>query len=355
MSIFDEVLKSNESIFKNDVALSYEFMPKFVPYREGEQRVIASGVAPLFHNRTGRNIIIHGPPGVGKTVATRHVLAELEKKSADIIPYYINCWQKNTTYKIMLGLCDLLDYRFTHNKKTDELFSVIKSKLQRQAVVFIFDEIDKAEDTDFLYWILSDILQKSVICITNFPQSIAEMDMRVKSRLTPELIEFKPYNQKEIQGILQQRVQLAFYDKVWEPEALQEIFSITTTLKDVRTGLYLLKEAGLAAEEKASKKVTLQHTQSALKKLNEFKIKDTQTLDNDIQDILEVTKGAVDKRIGELFETYTQKGGKASYKTFQRRIQKLAEGKFINVKKVQGGIEGTSTLVTYNTTLLDFS
>src|SRR5690606_1943004 len=139
---------------------------------------------------------------------------------------------------------------------------------------------------------------------------------------------------------------------VWTPEAFNRIIDITTSLKDVRTGLYLLKESGLAAEEKAAKKVTVTHTQSAIKKLNEFKIKDTEKLDDDIQQILTLTKGSVDKRIGDLFDTYTQKGGKASYKTFQRKIQKLAEGQFISIKKVQGGTDGTTTLVTYNTTLL---
>ena len=99
MGVFDQMLSGDESLFKNPVALDFDFMPKLVPYREGEQEHMASCIKPLFSERSGRNLLIHGPPGVGKTVACRHVLRELEERDEDIYPLYINCWQKNTSFK----------------------------------------------------------------------------------------------------------------------------------------------------------------------------------------------------------------------------------------------------------------
>jgi archaeal cell division control protein 6 len=349
MSIFDSVLKESESLFKNELALSYEFIPKMIPFRESQQRIIASCIAPLFQNRNGRNLIIYGPPGVGKTVATRHVLMELEEKTDEIFPIYINCWQRNTSFKIMLDICQQIGYSFTHNKKTDELFSIIRTKLNKMSTVFVFDEIDKAEDKDFLYWILSDILQKSVILLTNYKSVITDMDMRIKSRLTPETVEFLPYNKEETVGILDKRRELAFHDGVWKKNAFQKVADKTNEIRDIRSGLYLLKESGLAGEERASKLIEGKDVNSAIRKLEEFKIKNSNELEDDIKSILALIKSKASGKIGDLYKEYQKQGGTASYKTFQRKINKLTEGKFITAKRITGGAEGNTTMISYNT------
>ena len=120
MGLFDNMLKDNETLFKNPIALDYDFVPKLIPYREKEQFHMASCVKPLFQERNGKNLIISGTPGIGKTVACKHVLKELEEETEEVIPVYINCWQRNTTFKIILEMCDLIGYKFTQNKKTNE-------------------------------------------------------------------------------------------------------------------------------------------------------------------------------------------------------------------------------------------
>jgi len=84
--------------------LDYNFIPKLIPFRELQQRQIASCIKPLLNNMNGRNAFIFGPTGVGKTLACKHLLNELEETTEDIIPIYVNCWQRNTTYKIMLAI-----------------------------------------------------------------------------------------------------------------------------------------------------------------------------------------------------------------------------------------------------------
>ena len=65
------------------------------------------------------------------------------------------------------------------------------------------------------------------------------------------MLEFKPYSREETRGILQHRVELAFVPKVWQTNAFEKIVDKTYDLKDLRSGLYLLHEAGLGAEEKS--------------------------------------------------------------------------------------------------------
>ena len=115
------MLASEESLFINHVALDYDYQPKLVPYREFHQRKMAACIKPLFDKANARNLFMYGKPGVGKTVACKHVLKELEDETDEILPFYINCWQTNSTYKICVRLCELLGYKFVQNKKTDEL------------------------------------------------------------------------------------------------------------------------------------------------------------------------------------------------------------------------------------------
>ena len=53
------------------------------------------------------------------------------------------------------------------------------------------------------------------------------------------------------------------------------------------------------------------------------------------------------QKIGELYKRFQEAGGESSYKTFQRKIQKLGDGKFVTAKKVTGGTEGSTTIVNY--------
>jgi hypothetical protein len=71
--------------------------------------------------------------------------------------------------------------------------------------------------------------------------------------------------------------------------------------------------------------------------------------------VLALVKRNSGKRIGDVFRTYQQEGGQMGYKTFQRKIAKLAENRFISVKKVTGGAEGSTTIVSSaGKTLEDF-
>src|SRR3989304_6106955 len=105
MALFDDILKDNESLFMDPVVLDYDYLPKLIPFREKEQKHVALCIKPLFQQRNGKNILVHGPPGVGKTAAIRHIFREIEDTTDDVTPIYINTWQKNTTFKIVIDIC----------------------------------------------------------------------------------------------------------------------------------------------------------------------------------------------------------------------------------------------------------
>ena len=346
--LFGDMLKGDESLFKNDVALDYSFMPKIIPYREKEQRAIASCIRPLFGQKNGRNVFIYGQPGVGKTVALKKILEELEEETDEIVPVYMNCWQHNTTFKILTEMCEKLGFKFIQNKKTEELFKMVRQVFNKKSVVFVFDEADKLEDLDFLYMIMEEIYRKTIILITNYKDWVLNLEDRIKSRLMPEMMEFRPYNPDETKGILKQRAEFAFHAGALTSEAFELIAKKTSELQDIRTGLHLMKESGLIAESKSSRKILPEHAQKALDKIDEFTIKNPAELASDEQLILDIVKNNSGGRIGDLFKKYQDSGGKLVYKSFQRKIERLEKNKFITVEKTAGGDEGNTTIIKSN-------
>jgi archaeal cell division control protein 6 len=347
MSMFSDMLRSGESLFLDTVALDYDYQPKIVKFRENEQQRFAVAIRPLLNNSNGRNLFVHGVPGVGKTTACKNVLRELEEETDEIVPLYVNCWKESSTYKIYYRICLDLGFRFIQNKKTNELFEMIKLKLNKKSAVFIFDEIDKLEDTDFLYTILEEIYRKSIFMLTNYRDSYTEMDERIRSRLNPEFVFFRTYKEQEIAGILEERKKYAFVPNVWEDEAFKEIVEKCAETKDVRVGLYLMKEAGNIAEERSSKKITINDVAKAIQKVEDFHIKPKESLDNEQKNILELIRDNDGQKIGDIFSIYSENGGEMSYKSFQRRINKLKDDKFIRTEKSKSG-KGNTTLLHYS-------
>jgi cell division control protein 6 len=347
MPLFKDMLNSEESLFVNPIALDFDFIPKLIPYRENEQEFIASCIKPLMAKRNGKNLLVYGRPGIGKTLAIKYVLNQLEEETENIVPIYVNCWQRNTTYKIVINMCEQIGYKLTHNKNTEELFNILKKYFNKGSVVFVFDEIDKIEDLDFLYYISEEIFRKTIILITNYKEWVAKLDERIRSRLTLQLLEFKEYNHPETKGILIRRMESAFTKDVWDNDAFELVANKAAQLKDIRSGLYLLKQAGDLAEAGLKKKISIEHVLKAINSLDEFSVKSSDKLDSEENRILRLVENNSGKRIGELFNIYKKDNGAGVYKTFQRKINKLADNGFVNVEKIMGGSKGSTTIVNY--------
>lgn len=332
--LFKNILSDEESLFLNSDYLDYEFSPPIIKYRENQQKYISDCIKPLFYKRTGKNLLITGSPGIGKTVATKHVLDELKKETSEIIPIFINCWKKDTPYKIVLEICNQIGYKFIANKNTDELFKEISKILNKKPVVLVLDEVDKLEKEHqiIFYQILEDIYKKTLILITNEKEWLSKLDGRIMSRLTPDTLEFKPYNKQETAGIINQRINLVFVPNVVEPEVADIITEKTFENKDIRIGLFLLKEAGESAEFKASRKITKQDATIALNKLENFKIKNTDFLSEENNFLIDVIKANSGKTMSEIHKIYQKRFNK-SYKSFYRKIKSLEKSKLIYLKE----------------------
>lgn len=344
--VFDKIPNDRESIILNEIALSYDFIPKEIPHRENENHYIATCIKPLMNNRNGKNLFIFGTPGIGKTLAVKSVFREMSEKGIDeeVRPIYINCWKYNTPYKITLEICRQIEYKFTHNKTIDQLITIIGKQLSKKSAVICLDECDKFSDQEILYNIFESIFRKTIILITNEKNWINNLDPRIKSRLIPELLEFKPYNYKETYDILKKRSEYAFIPNTANKDVLTLIAEETFKFKDIRTGIYLLKEAAELAESKLRNKILKEDVKTSLSKLDKFKIKSSKELEKKEDELLNLIKENSGKTARDLFKLYNKD---ISYKTFRRRLEDLRKANLIYIEEQFLGAKGKVSIVNY--------
>ncbi|MEK6941150.1 MAG: AAA family ATPase [Nanoarchaeota archaeon] len=327
MGLFEGMLKDDESVFLNPEHLDFDYQPKQIKHREEHQQVIATCIKPLLNRRNGSNLLVYGQPGVGKTVSIKHVIQELKQTTDKVRLIYINCWKKETAYRVCLGICEQIGYSWTQDKNTEELIKKISEILNKDSAVIVFDEFDKLEDHNVVYNLIESIYRKTFILISNDREVIQDIDSRVRSRLPLKELEFAKYTAGQTRDILEQRKNYAFVKGVFSEGAFNTIVDTTIKTGDIRFGLHLLREAGNCAECRASRIIEEKDAREALRSINSFIInKETQLKDSE-KEILKLIKDHPGNSTRDLFEFYT---GDKSYRTFQRILYDLVEARIIS-------------------------
>lgn len=265
-----DILGADESLFINPGILEQDYLPRLLAYRENEHSYLADCIKPLFQGRNGTNLLVSGSPGIGKTACAKFILRKLREET-EMVSVYVNCWKRDSSFKIVNNIAEQLDIRIPDKKGMDELFDIVLKKLNKESgAVFVFDEFDKVQDYSFLYRVLEDISLKTIFILTNNTEFVASLDKRLMSRLSLERLEFKAYSFEETRGILNDRQKEAFVPNVWVYEALEKVIKKTFELKDLRAGLSIMKKAGEIAENRASRKIEERDADEAIGKINDI-------------------------------------------------------------------------------------
>ena len=348
-TIFQEFIEKKTLIFKDRNALTSHFAPDTIPHRNKEINTMASILAPSLKGGRPSNIFIYGMTGTGKTLVTRYVGSELEKMSNQgtnqVKVIYINCKMKkisDTEYRLLAELSRILGQEVPitglpteHVYKT--FFTILDST--NWVVIVILDEIDALVNKmgdDFLYNLtrINQELKRakvSLIGITNDLHFIDILDPRVKSSLSEEEILFPPYNAVELQDILRQRVELGLDQGVISEEVIPKCAALAAQEHgDARRALDLLRVAAEIAERQNDSKITEQHIDFALEKIDYDRImesvkalpKQTKTL---LLSVIELEqKGQKDMQTGDIYTIYEDACKQcALHPLTQRRVSDL--------------------------------
>jgi len=339
MNMIDMEVESK--IFKNEEILSPEYLPEILPHRENQIKLLADNLLATSKGRR-QNTFIFGPPGIGKTATVRYVFREFEDYSG-IKTIYINCWDCKTATAVLSHLAISLGlFVQRHGWSKDEVIERLLEGLKKwgKGVVVCLDEVDQLifRDASVLYDLLriNQYVKNpvSVVFISNNPHVFAKVEPRIKSSLSVEELEFKPYTLQEMKDILEERVKNAFI-AVEKGVVLLAANRAVQMGGDVRIGLDCLLKAGRLAEQEGADLVKVEHVKRIIKEVEPAKPKILKEKINEHEKVLlEILEKEKRLSSGDLYRKYCEVyPNPVSDRAFRDLVKHLQELKLIRIKK----------------------
>jgi archaeal cell division control protein 6 len=284
--------KQGRALFQNHDALSTEYVPDKLPFREGQIKQVAEILAPSLHGSKPSNLLLYGKTGTGKTAVARLVVEKLQAQglSKSIVTCYVNSRIASTEYRTLAKIAESLPLEdgeripgtgLSIGTVLDRIFRSIKSG--RVHFILVLDEIDylvNAYGDDILYQLTraGEHVEPgffTIIGISNDLKFKDELDPRVLSSLGEEELVFPPYTTEELYAILAARAKIAFKAGV-VPAAVINLCAALAGSEhgDARRAVDLLRVSGEIAEREAMHQVTEDCIRKASERVESNRIED---------------------------------------------------------------------------------
>ncbi len=281
-NIFDTVL-AEESLFTDKEALRHSYTPKELPHRETEIESIRLNLVEALRGQIPSNMILYGVTGAGKTAVTRFICEQLSQKGKEldrsVNPVVVNCRNIDTQYRVLANIGNSLIQNFEEEIPftgwpTDRVLKTLINRMEKVGGVhvIVLDEIDHLvrKGGDDLLYNLTNInteLNNSRCCVIGISNDLTftdYLDPRVRSRLGQEDVIFTPYNAKQLEDILKQRVSVSLKKGSLETGVVRLCSALAAQEHgDARRALDLLRVSAEKATQERAEKVGERHVRMA--------------------------------------------------------------------------------------------
>ncbi len=261
--MFEEMINSDTSIFKNQDIFSIDYIPEVIQCREDQLRSILINVKPLLKNNKAINTIIMGNTSTGKTTVLKHALLEIEEYT-DLTTCYINCNIQDTSRKCYFQIYKVLfGYEARKNVSTEIIQEEIMRKLEEESFILAIDDINylsKNESNKLINELFraNEFYNSNIALIITINNMLFKysLEKNAQSILLGHEIEFKEYTYDEIYSILKYRCKLGFKENVITNNQIKNLSKYVAKFSDLRKGLSILTILGQKIESENRDKIT---------------------------------------------------------------------------------------------------
>ncbi|MBD3227342.1 MAG: AAA family ATPase [Candidatus Lokiarchaeota archaeon] len=265
---FIEKILFGNSFFKNEETLLNNYVPEQLPQREEEIVELANSFKPImnFNNNFGVNIVITGPPGVGKTALVKNFGKIIEKVSRKnnhpILFKYYNCYSFRSKNSILMNLLNRFGI-FSRGFGDEQLLTLLKKRLKKEdtRLILVLDEANLLGSKEVLEFIhgITDYEKGesriSLIVISRYTEYISILHDHINEYITKR-IKLDGYSKTDLIKILKYRIDLAFYPNIINDKIIKMIANIASSTKNARHAINILYNAGKLAEQQNESEIT---------------------------------------------------------------------------------------------------